>query len=329
MLNRVRWGLIAVIAVLVGASAAYAAQLPNALTITDNLDCRQTFASYGPTGIPSWTVADRGHLVLHVDSSTFKPTSYDFDAFWLTRQARAGGWSWNGRVNFESGPLALQREGWPTVAGFWYGRARAMPHDSVKGRTANLLLESLSKPSGKGSSQYAPAVRGHEGKSGYQTSYWYCGKHGVVPARVFAGVIRRVQSRSGIKVHLPTWFEPASQGRETASRGFVRAAKAGSYTLQLVERACRRGCPPLGIFNAKRAPASQLGRRTEVRLARGVRGWYGDVGCGAPSGPDWGPVFCGMKVIVWHSRGINYAIQGEGQTDGQLIAYANQTIKYG
>ena len=135
MLGRVRWGLIAVIAVLVGASAAHAAKLPDALTIPDNLDCRQTFASYGPTGIPSWTVGDRGQLVLHVDSNTFKPTSYDFDAFWLTRQARAGGWSWSGRVNFQSGPLALQREGWPTVAGYWYDRPRAMPHDNVRGRT--------------------------------------------------------------------------------------------------------------------------------------------------------------------------------------------------
>ena len=151
----------------------------------------------------------------------------------------------------------------------------------------------------------------------------------MVPGRVFARVIRRVQRVSRIKVHLPAWFEPASQGPETASRGFVRAAKTGSYTLQLVGRACKRGCPPLGIFNAKRAPASELGHRTPARLALGVRGWYGDVGCGAPSGPDWGPVFCGMEVIVWHYRGINYAIQGEAQTDRQLIAYANQTIKYG
>ena len=59
-----RWGLIAAIAVLLGASAAEAAQtvrLPDALTVPDNLDCRQTFASYGPTGIPSWTVGDRDH----------------------------------------------------------------------------------------------------------------------------------------------------------------------------------------------------------------------------------------------------------------------------
>jgi hypothetical protein len=36
-----------------------------------------------------------------------------------------------------------------------------------------------------------------------------------------------------------------------------------------------------------------------------------------------------MNVIVWHDRGINYAIQGQGQSGPQLIAYANQTIKYG
>jgi hypothetical protein len=323
-----RNGLVASIVLLLAASSAQAAPLPDKLTIPDNLDCRQTFASYGPTGIPSWNIGDRGRLRMHVDQNNFKPTSYDFTASWLTTEARAGGWSWNGHVNFNSGPLALQREGWPTLVGYWHPRPVAMPHDNVPGRTANLVLESLSKASGGGASTYAPAVRGQEGKDGHQSSYWYCGKHGVRPQPLLAGLTRRVHKRSGLKVHLPTWVEPELQNRETGYRGSVRALKRGTYTLQLFSRPCRP-CQPLVIFNAKRAPATQLGHRNPVRLARGVRGWYGDVGCGFHGGDDWGPVFCGMNVVVWHYRGINYAIQGEGQDNDQLIAYANETIKYG
>lgn len=328
-MSRLRRVLLTLTAALLAAPAAAAATLPDALTIPDNLDCRQTFADYGPTGTPSWTVADRGQLVFHVDSNSQRPTSYDFDAFWLTVQARAGGWSWNGQVNFDSGPLALQSQGWPTVVGYWYARPRAMPHDNIRGRAANLVLESLGKgPSGNRISQYAPAQRGREGKDGAQSSYWYCAKHGVVPRRAFAGVIRRVQRASGLNVRLPTWFEPSSQGRETGERGLVRVVRKGTYTLELVSRRCKKGCAPLGIFNAKRAPAGQLGHRKPVRLAHGVRGWVGDVGCGAGGGPDWGPVFCGMEVIVWHYRAINYAIQGQDQSDSQLVAYANQALKY-
>lgn len=322
--------VMTLLALLLAAPGVAAAKLPGGLTIPQDLDCRQTFASYGPTGSTEFNVVPRGHLVLHVDPSTFKPTSYDFDAFWLTNQARAGGWSWNGHVNFDSGPLALQSQGWPTVVGYWYARPRAMPHDTVKGRTANLVLESLGKgPSGSGSETYAPAQRGREGKQAYQSSYWYCARHGVVPRRAFARIIRRVQRVSGVPVRLPTWFEPGSQGREAAERGLARQVKHGAYTLELVSRACRKDCVALGIFNAKRAPANQLGHRTPVRLAGGVRGWVGSVGCGAGGGPDWGPVFCGMNVIVWHDRGVNYAIQGPGQSDSQLVAYANQALKYG
>jgi hypothetical protein len=326
----VRRVVMTLVTLLVAAPGVAAAKLPDGLTIPDNLDCRQTFFYAAPTPGSGWAVADRGHLVFHVDSNSEGPTSYDFDAFWLTTQARAGGWSWTGHVNFDSGPLALQGEGWPTVVGYWYAHGRGMPHDNVRGRTANLVLESLDKgPYGTGTAQYAPAQRGHQGQDAKQTSYWYCAKHGVVPRRAFAGVIRRVRRASGLKVRLPTWFEPSSQGRETGERGFVRAVKKGTYTLELVSRRCRKGCAPLGIFSAKRAPAGELGHRQPIRLARGVRGWVGDVGCGAGGGPDWGPVFCGMEVIVWHYRGINYAIQGQDQSDSQLMAYANQALKYG
>jgi hypothetical protein len=305
------------------ASAASAAQLPNDLSIPNNYDCRQTFADYGPTGIPSWVVADRGHLRLHVSGTTGKPTSYEFNAFWLTNQAQAGGWSWNGLAQFHSGPLA-QRQGWPTVVGHWYAKPRVMPHDNVRGRTASLVLVSR----GPGSSNYAPARQGREGRDGSQKSYWYCGRHGVIPRALFGSVISRVKRKTGLQVRLPTWFQTLTQGAEPGERGVVRTALKNTYRLDIVRRHCHSSCA-VGIFQARRASARELGHRNPVKLAHGVRGWVGGVGCGVHPGPDWGPVYCGMNVIVWHADGINYAIQEPDADNSLLVAYADQMIRYG
>jgi predicted dithiol-disulfide oxidoreductase (DUF899 family) len=96
------------------------------------------------------------------------------------------------------------------VPGF---RPRAMPHDNVPGRTANLLLESLGKPSGRGSSQYAPAARGREGKGGYQTSYWYCGKHASRPARSSQGRSAGCNAPRGSRSACPPGLSRARRAR--------------------------------------------------------------------------------------------------------------------
>jgi hypothetical protein len=313
----------AAVSLMAAASAAHA-KPPDRLTIPDNYDCRQTFANYGPFGMPSWVIGDRGHLAFHVSQTTGKPTSYDFDAFWLTTQPRAGGWAWNGRAQFRSGPLGGQTHGWPKIAGHWYAKPRVMPHDTVRGRTAQLVLVSL----GPSSADYVPAVQGREGRDGHQTSYWYCGRRGLVPRQLFGRALTRVQQQSGIKVRLPTWFQTLTQGADPGQRGVVRSARTNSYRLDIVRRRCRASCA-VGVFAAKRAPASQLGHRNPVKLANGVHGWVGSVGCGFNPGPDWGPVYCGMGVVVWHQHGINYAIQEPGADDALLLDYANQTIRYG
>jgi len=76
-------------------------------------------------------------------------------------------------------------------------------------------------------------------------------------------------------------------------------------------------------------PARELGHRNPVKLAHGVRGWVGSVGCGFNPGPGWGPVYCGMNVIVWHADGINYAIQEPDADNSLLITYADQMIRHG
>ncbi|MCW2966285.1 MAG: hypothetical protein JWM71_57 [Solirubrobacteraceae bacterium] len=320
---------LALLAVLAGvpAATAGAAKLPNDLSVPDTYDCRQTFANYGPTGIPSWVVADRGRLTFHVGSSSGKPTSYDFDAPWLTTEARAGGWSWKGTVvAFDSGPLAMQSEGWPTIEGSWYQGRRTLPHDDVPGRTEPLVLRS--DADGSESITMAPAVKGHEGKDGHQSSYWYCGPHGVAPRKLLAGSIGRVQRVSGLKVRLPTWFETGDQGTVRTVRGRVRVVQKGLYRVQLVEPGCKN-CGAIGIFSAMRAPASRLGHRTPVALPGGVRGYVGGVGCGPHGANDWGPVYCGRNVIVWHAAGVNYAIETPFADDADLVRLANQVVRYG
>ena len=323
--------LIVLLLTLLGAPAARAAGLPDDLTIPDNFDCRQTFANYGPTGMPSWVVADRGRLRFHTDSKDYAPTYYDYDDSWVSGEPTNGAWSWSDAVAFDGGPLARQAGGWPTISGRWYRRGRVMPHDDVRGRSAQLVLRSGADgaPGAADEPTLAPAVDGQEGADGLQRSYWYCGKHGLQPRRALKGQLRWVRRTSGIRVRLPTWFEPLSQERPTRERGRVRAARKGLYRFEIVQRGCGNNCPSLGIFSAKRAPASELAHRRPVKLGRGIRGWVGNVGCGYSPGPDWGPVFCGREVIVWHAHGINRAIEKIDGDDAELIRYARQSVRYG
>lgn len=312
---------------LLGAASANAATVPGDLTIGDAYSCRQTFANYGPTGIPSWVVADRGTLTLNVEHETYQPTSYDYHACFLTDQeAPNGGWSWNGTATFDSGPLARPDEGW-SVAGHWFQGRTAMPHDDIRGRTSPLVLRSLTaKPA-----EEAPATDGQEGKDGYQHSYWYCGPLGAAPRKVFGKkAIGYVQHTSGIKVQLPTWVEPTQyESYKPGVRGRIRVAKRGLFRLEFLPRGCSRSCPSVAIFSAKRAPASELGNRTAVTLANGITGYAGSVGCSASDGSDWGPVYCGRNVIVWHAKGINHAIETPSADVVDLVRYANQAIRHG
>jgi hypothetical protein len=86
----------------------------------------------------------------------------------------------------------------------------------------------------------------------------------------------------------------------------------------------------MAIFSAKRDPARRLISFPKIELAKGVTGRVGNVGCGPHPGPaNWGPVFCGRTVIVWHRGTVNYAIESVGADEDALIDLANQVILTG
>lgn len=320
--------LRAVVAALTLLPAASASAALPASVMSGPYACQETFANYGPTGMPSWNVADRGTLDFNSDydvgTDTTTATSYDYDAFFLTQQARAGGWSWDGhRALFDSGPLARPAEGWSVEALYRGGFAeRRMPHDPQPGRTFPIVLRSLIDDP----AEEAPATAGKEGQDAYQSTYWYCGPHGTAPRKAIGGLAGYVAREAKVPVRLPLWIQ--TRGAPDRLTGQVKVLRRGYYRVKLVTKGCKgSACSDWGIFSAKRAPASELGHRTRVDLGRGVVGWYGNYGCAYHgSDPDWGPTYCGVTAIVWHQDGVNYAIESRYADDASLVRAARQSV---
>jgi hypothetical protein len=143
-----------------------------------------------------------------------------------------------------------------------------------------------------------------------------------------------VERVSGIKVRLPTWVElRGEQNVPEGERPFVRVARKGTYRLQVVCSSCHTGCygQPLAIFSALRAPARELFDQNDpFKLADNVTAWLSDAGCGppGPTGGNWGPVYCGNDVVVWHYKGIDYAIESNGATESDLRRWADESIRF-
>jgi hypothetical protein len=313
--------VVPVLALLALLPATAVAVSPPGYDDAGDYRCLQTFASYGPTGIPSFGAADRGHLKFNFVSNSAtsepKPSSYEFDAFFLGREARAGGWSWDGyHATFDSGPLARPDQGWSVDA--IRTPAARMPHDPVPGRTWPLVLRSIIVDP----AEEAPATAAKEGEGPYQASYWYCGTPGLrVRKAVGPRLTAYVEREAGVPVRLPDWmpvgvYNPVKVRMIVLTKGYYRI---GLFIQGSAD----------AILSAKRAPASDLGHRRRVDLGGGVTGWVGSYGCAFNgTDPDWGPKYCGRDAIVWHQAGVNYCIEAVGNvSDADLVRAARQAAR--
>jgi hypothetical protein len=241
---------------------------------------------------------------LRIDlAANANPAGYRYDPSFPENKT-AGDWaSTDAGVTFVDGPLAGANAA-EAPAG------TTMPGDPVEGRTWPLLLDGA----GKGT--------------------WYCRSTRANPRALFRGEAPWVRQRTGVPVRLPYLFDQGSLSFDLDGNPYssvqtrVRVARKGLWRLELLSGPCDSAdCGSLAIFSAKRAPYRELLTLPKIRLAEGVRGRVGSVGCGPHPGPrNWGPVFCGRNVIVWHQGAINYAIEAVGTDDDGLVDLANQTI---
>lgn len=251
------------------------------------------------------TFTQESYLELTTDRGGL-PAGYRYGEDFLERRIE-GTWAEDGDgASFADGPLAGARL---AVA----PDGTTMPNDQIEGRTWPLVL------------------------GGAAARTWYCRSTRIEPRAAFADQAGWVGRRTGVPVRLPAAFDQGSLSFDldgTPYSGFsarVRVATKGLWRLELRPAPCSGSqCGSLAIFSAKRAPYRQLLTLPTVRLAKGVRGRVGNVGCGPHPGPrNWGPVFCGRVVIVWHQGGINYAMEAPGADANDLIRYANQAIRTG
>lgn len=318
----IRSGLIALAVVLAAVPAsAGAAGVPD--NLADQFHCFVTFSGGArPDGSTYWNDADRGTITLNTrfvaKTGELLPGTYDYDGFenW---QRGSGRWTWDGAsVGFADGPFGSALEG------RYYPMHRLMPNDDQVGRSFPLVL-SAPAPDARTGNAVGPAQTGHEGEDSFATSYWYCGQYGQEISTALVHVRSYVQRTARVPVRVPLWFPTRSQA---AYSGRVRVARKGYFRIDLVPPGCRKlPCGEAAIFSGKRASAGQLGHRTRVRLGHGIVGWEGDYGCAFNgTDPDWGPVYCGRKAIVWHQAGVNYCIEATNVTDADLIVAARQAV---
>ena len=212
---------------------------------------------------------------------------------------------------FTSGPLSGA-----TIADAPAGTT--MPDDQQPGRTWPLVIE----------------------RNGAVTDH--CRSTAVFPREAAAPIASYVERVSGLSLALPLSIARTSLTIGVRDQPYstvyarVRAAGSNFYRVDIVEGGPCSGqdCSRLAIFSARRATLRHMafrdGRmlRFNRTLARGVRGWEGNVGCAFGSSPvSWGPVYCGQTIIVWRHRGVNYAIEGHALADGDLMRMANEAIR--
>lgn len=253
-----------------------------------------------------FTTGDRGFALagyVEIFAEPGGPAGYAFDESFFSKKV-VGAWDGDGTgaVVFRDGPI---------TAGVTLDAAppgTTMPGDDVEGRTWPLIMR-------------GPAT-------------WYCQSNRINPRRTLAEDARLVSKRSGIPVRLPARLEQEGiqwGGDHVFSlvEPHVRVARRGLWRLDVMAGPCGPGsCVPMATFSAKRAPARDLLGLRPVRLAEGVRGRVGGVGCGPHPGPaNWGPVSCGVSVVLWHQGAINHAIEAGGVGEAGLIDLANQTIR--
>src|SRR4051794_6636491 len=142
-----------------------------------------------------------------------------------------------------------------------------------------------------------------------------------IPA-AFSAVLPGVKRQSRIPVRLPSRADLDIDVPQLYATGGGRRDR---YDLELASSSRCGGANAcfVAAFTAKRT--KRLGERTNVRLARGLRGVYRPLSCGAS---------CSPPSIAWRQGGVRYDMQirvaaSRGAERAAMIALANSAIRSG
>src|SRR5438105_15687218 len=141
-----------------------------------------------------------------------------------------------------------------------------------------------------------------------------------IPA-VFSGVLPQVKRQSRVPVRLPSRADlDISATQQLYATG---GGRRGRYDLELAGSSRCGGADAcfIGSFTARRA--RRLGERSNVGLARGLRGVYRPLSCGAS---------CSPPSIAWVQGAVRYDIQiriaaGPARERAAMIALADSAIR--
>ena len=137
---------------------------------------------------------------------------------------------------------------------------------------------------------------------------------------LFKHVLGKARSRSGIAVRLPSraTFDVSRTTKLYATGGGSR----GRYDLELAAARNCGGANACFVASFTGERAKHLGVRPNARLARGIRGRFQPLSCGAS---------CSPPSITWVQRGVRYDLQARIDAHGTsqraaFIALANSAI---
>jgi hypothetical protein len=141
-----------------------------------------------------------------------------------------------------------------------------------------------------------------------------------IPA-AFSAVVPQIKRQARIAVRLPS---RADLDIGTTQQLYATGkARRGRYDLELAGSSRCHGADAcfIAAFTARRGQA--LGERANVRLARGVRGVYHPLSCGAS---------CSPPSIAWVQRGVRYDVQiritaPRSRERAAMVALANSAIQ--
>jgi hypothetical protein len=142
-----------------------------------------------------------------------------------------------------------------------------------------------------------------------------------IPA-AFSAVLPGVKRQSRIPVRLPSRADVDTDVAQLFATG---GGRRGRYDLELASSSRCGGANAcfVAAFTARRA--RRLGERSNVRLARGLRGVYRPLSCGAS---------CSPPSIAWRQGGVRYDMQiritaSRNRERAAMIALANSAIRSG
>lgn len=135
--------------------------------------------------------------------------------------------------------------------------------------------------------------------------------------KVLAKPTTKVRSQTKLSILLPKSFPT----NDTAIKLYAKGdGSRDRYTFRLTTtRSCEANYCFAAAFHAERG-AAKLPGGTRVKLAKGRKGTYWKLSCGAS---------CAPAVISWTERGATYAIEAMVKGSAGMKAMANEAIKRG